>query len=81
MYEAVFVVTSAALCGLIIGVLTIIMVTVQFYLFIELNWVIEFLVAFKKRSRRDEKQRWKSNFTRDLQSTSFPTTYTKNRDT
>ena len=42
MYEAVFVVTSAALSGIIIGVLTIIMVTVQFYLFIELNWVIEF---------------------------------------
>ena len=42
MYESIIVVLSAGILGFCVGMLTILMVTVQFYQFLELNWVIEF---------------------------------------
>ena len=42
MYENFLVMATSGLLGIIVGLITILMVTTQFYLFIELNWEIEF---------------------------------------
>ena len=47
LYENFVVMTSAGILGFGIGIVTIIMVTVQFYLFVELDWHLEFpLILF-----------------------------------
>lgn len=45
LYESSIVILSAGILGFGVGMITIILVTSQFYLFVELDWVLEFPYA------------------------------------